>query len=137
VSALLLAVIPLVGVALGASLTTLNGRRAEIKALFREAAAAVAYAHAAHSIYTRDDRDGPVPGEHSARLEGRMREERTSALILARAALSRLVPFDDEFASVARDINRIREDAVLTEVLTMIERIRRRALRPSLRHPRP
>jgi hypothetical protein len=60
VSSVLSAVMPLIGVALGAFLTTLNGRRAETKALFREAVAAVAYAHAAHSIYTRDDQDGSV-----------------------------------------------------------------------------
>ncbi|MCI0688894.1 MAG: hypothetical protein L0Y54_16930 [Sporichthyaceae bacterium] len=112
---LVLSLAPLAGVAFGAYLsywlTATSQSRGEIAFTFREAETSVAYAHASHMIYMTDPADDhdatrgwgevgpndPRPGHLSRSLTQQMANERNRALITARGALSRLVPYDRRF----------------------------------------
>jgi hypothetical protein len=122
----------LLGVLLGAGLTSLGGRRAAIRSNFKEARMAVAYAHAAHSIYRSDGIDGNRDEEFSRRLLETMVADRNAALLSARRALSTLSVYSRAFEEFAWNIAKVGGDDFLNDVMGTIDREESRALRPRL-----
>jgi hypothetical protein len=129
VEAILSVLAPLLGVVLGAALTSTGARRSTIKASFDEARIAATYAHAAHLIYINDPLGGIGSVDLSEHLMLAVATERNAALISARRAISKLSLYCRDFEPYATDIANIRNDDFLTGLLDLIDREQRRALK--------
>lgn len=123
----------LIGVILGAGLSSWHARRAEVRKLFLDAMRALSFASVAHWIATKTSVGNVRKADRGAsdHLTQRMHDEFVDALLELRKALAAVAPLCPEVASYLKRWNW--EEVQSEEVQEDLQRALRRGLRRELR----